>query len=72
MTRIIILDTMVIDGRIFYVAEVPAQVNMQILYNNMFYVTMFFRWECSLENVEYIIRIIFLGGIPNRQQDILK
>ena len=63
-----------IDGRIFlnHVGEVPAQVNMQILYNNMFYGITFFRWKMSPQNVEYMTRIIFLGGNPNRRPDIFK
>ena len=32
----------------------------------------FFGWKSSRGNVEYMTRIIFLGGILNRQQDIIK
>ena len=31
-----------------------------------------FRGKTSREHVEYMTRIIFLGGSPNRRQDIVK
>ena len=45
---------------------------MQISYKNMFYVINVFGWKSSRENVEYMTRIISLGGNPNRRQDIFK
>ena len=44
-------------------------MNMQILYKNIFYVIKFFGWKSSRENDEYMTRIIFLDGNPNRRPD---